>query len=547
MEGVIYLSIYLSIYLPTYLPIYLPIIYLPTYLPINHVNGTENILASLSTVPLVKQQSEYIRNHTHLEVGQYIGDMGVDSWSRPKWLQEFDEHHVLVMTRAIFKDLLIRGFVHLRKVNLIIFDECHHAVKNDDYVQIMKVFDSCREDETPRILGLTASLIPSKCKPGDLEKKILRLEETLRCRSQTAKDMDEVARYATNPEEKVLHYTSSGDDRELREILEGPLNFLNSFKKEQKSSTRYYECVKSYLDDSLHILENLGVWCAHGFAQDALKEIEGVVAEAEHVEGRWERSLLCLGRTHLKIFVEKADKRLKSNDRVKVTLTPKVQSLLRHLGDSGISTGEVMIEPRPTVDRTHARRKSVAHLLGIVFVQRRTTAEFLAKLLKHKSREDSDLRYIKCEYIVGPMSVKKQNEILEKFRKEKINLLVSTSVVEEGVDVPKCNLVVRFDFPPTLQSYIQSKGRARAKESTFLILIERENEARVCSQLRDYRLLEEELKCLCHNREIPGEEAILKRMEEIVPPYTPFGIMAGTRATLSSSLPLVHRFVQSIV
>ena len=124
--------------------------------------------------------------------------MGVDSWPRPRWLQEFNDHHVLVMTRAIFKDLLIRGFVHLRKINLLIFDECHHAVKNDDYVQTMRVFDSCQEDETPRILGLTASLIPSKCKPGDLERKILGLEETLRCRSQTAKDMEEVAKYATN-------------------------------------------------------------------------------------------------------------------------------------------------------------------------------------------------------------------------------------------------------------------------------------------------------------------------------------------------------------
>ena len=496
-------------------------------------------------MPLVRQQSEYIRKHTHLEVGQYIGDMGVDSWPRPRWLQEFNDHHVLVMTRAIFKDLLIRGFVHLKKINLLIFDECHHAVKNDDYVQIMRVFDSCQEDETPRILGLTASLIPSKCKPGDLERKILALEETLRCRSQTAKDMEEVAKYATNPEEKILHYTSSGDDRELRQILEGPLDFLNSFKKEQK--TLCYEFVKPYLDDSLHILENLGIWCAHDFAREALSNLERAVEEAEYVESRWERSLLCLGRTHLKIFVEKADKKLKSDARVKVTLTPKVQSLLRHLGDSGISTGEVMIEPRTTADRTHARRKSVTHLLGIVFVERRTTAEFLAKLLKHKSREDPDLRHIKCEYIVGPMSVKKQNEILEKFRKEKINLLVSTSVVEEGVDVPKCNLVVRFDFPKTLQSYIQSKGRARAKESTFLILIERENQAQVSSQLRDYRLLEEELKRLCHNREVPGEEAILERMEEIVPPYTPFGIEAGTRATLSSSLPLIHRLVQSIL
>lgn len=511
------------------------------------------------TVPLVHQQSQYIKNHTHLEVGEYTGDMNVDSWLRDRWLREFDDHHVLVMTRAIFLALLIRGFVHLRKINLLVFDECHHAVKNDDYVQIMKVFDSCKNDiEVPRVLGLTASLIPSKCKPGDLETKIRALEETLRCRSQTAKDMDEVAKYATNPVEKTLHYSSSRGDPELRRILEGPLDFLNSFKKEQK--TKVYDYVKLHLDDGLHILENLGIWCAHDFAKQALRDIERVVDEVKDVESRWENSLLYLGRTHLKIFMEKSNEKLEAVGRAEVPLTPKVQALLRHLGDSGISNGEVKVGSTEPLERTRARKKSVTHLLGIIFVERRTTAALLTKLLKQKSRDDPDLKHIKCEYIVGHnmgkgvtyvrreahMSVKKQNEILEKFRKEKLNLLVATSVVEEGVDVPKCNLVVRFDFPQNLRSYIQSKGRARAKESTYLILIEKEKEAEVRSQLWDYQELEKELKRLCHNRDVPGEEDILKRMEEIVSPYMPFGREAGTRATLSSSLPLIHRLVNTV-
>ena len=39
-------------------------------------------------------------------------------------------------------------------------------------------------------------------------------------------------------------------------------------------------------------------------------------------------------------------------------------------------------------------------------------------------------------------------ETLRKFRKGAVNVIVSTSVVEEGIDVPSCNLVVKFDFPP---------------------------------------------------------------------------------------------------
>ena len=41
------------------------------------------------------------------------------------------------------------------------------------------------------------------------------------------------------------------------------------------------------------------------------------------------------------------------------------------------------------------------------------------------------------------------------------NTLVSTNVVEEGLDVRSCNLVIKFDFPDNFRSYVQSKGRTQ--------------------------------------------------------------------------------------
>ena len=55
------------------------------------------------------------------------------------------------------------------------------------------------------------------------------------------------------------------------------------------------------------------------------------------------------------------------------------------------------------------------------------------------------------------MMHRKQEEVLRKFRNKEFNLLVSTSVLEEGVDVPRCNLVIRFDLPTGYRSYVQSK------------------------------------------------------------------------------------------
>ena len=85
----------------------------------------------------------------------------------------------------------------------------------------------------------------------------------------------------------------------------------------------------------------------------------------------------------------------------------------------------------------------------------------------------------------------RMKETLRKFRTGAVNVLVSTSVVEEGIDVPSCNLVVKFDFPQTFRSYIQSKGRARKKESQYILLVEEgdsEKEARYKEWLGVYEM-----------------------------------------------------------
>ncbi|EFJ29552.1 hypothetical protein SELMODRAFT_91347, partial [Selaginella moellendorffii] len=56
-----------------------------------------------------------------------------------------------------------------------------------------------------------------------------------------------------------------------------------------------------------------------------------------------------------------------------------------------------------------------------------------------------------------------------------LNVLICTSVAEEGLDVQSCNCVVRFDICRTLRSFIQSRGRARKRDATYMFLLERGN------------------------------------------------------------------------
>lgn len=54
-----------------------------------------------------------------------------------------------------------------------------------------------------------------------------------------------------------------------------------------------------------------------------------------------------------------------------------------------------------------------------------------------------------------------------------LNLLVATKVGEEGLDIQTCCLVIRFDLPESVSSFIQSRGRARMPKSEYIFLVDR--------------------------------------------------------------------------
>ena len=55
------------------------------------------------------------------------------------------------------------------------------------------------------------------------------------------------------------------------------------------------------------------------------------------------------------------------------------------------------------------------------------------------------------------MSTEDQLNVLEGFKSNKFNILVATNVVEEGMDVRACNIVVKADELTNYRSFIQSQ------------------------------------------------------------------------------------------
>ena len=66
------------------------------------------------------------------------------------------------------------------------------------------------------------------------------------------------------------------------------------------------------------------------------------------------------------------------------------------------------------------------------------------------------------------MTVLKQQDVKEQFEDGVLNLLVSTSALEEGLNIPTCNLVVRYNYIIYVTNEIahfQAQGWAQAERS----------------------------------------------------------------------------------
>ena len=153
----------------------------------------------------------------------------------------------------------------------------------------------------------------------------------------------------------------------------------------------------------------------------------------------------------------------------------------------------VALPPQTTPDLTRGTSEKIHTLIrflescpttttGILFAKERATTYMLFRLL---SQHAGISKLFRMGVVVGQSnSPKKRKDVadawdpedhsqsLDRFRRGEVNLLIATSVLEEGIDVPQCNLVVCFDKPERLTSYVQRRGRARMHGSRYVILLD---------------------------------------------------------------------------
>ncbi|NWU55536.1 DHX58 helicase, partial [Dromas ardeola] len=158
---------------------------------------------------------------------------------------------------------------------------------------------------------------------------------------------------------------------------------------------------------------------------------------------------------------------------------------------------------------------------GIVFTKTRQSAHSLLSWLQDTAALRGLCgRHVKAAVLTGAgysnqtrhMTQNEQQDVIKLFREGALNLLFSTSVAEEGLDIPQCNIVVRYGLMTNEIAMMQARGRARAENSVYSVLA-KANSREVSRELLNEDLVELMERAIRAVQAMPEQEYRLKIRE----------------------------------
>ncbi|MCL7029021.1 hypothetical protein MKW94_016083 [Papaver nudicaule] len=478
------------------------------------------------TIPLVLQQATVIEESTDFKVASYFGG-SKRLRNHDEWEKEIEEYEVLVMTPRILEQNLHHCFIRMQSIALLIFDECHHAQvqSSHPYAQIMKEFYSTDQPKRPRIFGMTASPIVGKGGSNEesLPKGINSLEKLLDAKVYSVEDKTELENFVASPKVKFYYYghvekeistCNSLCGKNLNDVKNKYMSMVRTKTDDVSSLKSNKKLIQRLHENLMFCLIHLGL---HGAEQAVNILISGDYSErSELIETEDSCSSGdCLADQYLRQaaivlgYYSKTGESVDGNDSSKSGDGYDISGTVSCNGITGSVDGNdtwgVLEEPffsskLLVLIELLSNYRRQTDMKCIIFVDRIITARSLSCILGNLKC----LEFWKCHFLVGlhsglkNMSRKIMDSVVEKFRSGELNLLVATKVAEEGLDIQTCCLVIRFDLPQTVASFIQSRGRARMAQSEYAFLVDRGNQVElnlIKSFVSDENRMNKEISC----------------------------------------------------
>lgn len=426
-------------------------------------NKDKKILFLAPTKPLASQHFRFLLRF--LEVDEAKITLFTGEVSPKKRKQLWEDSTIVVSTPQVIENDLVNRRIDLKEVGFIVFDEVHRAVGNYAYVFIGEVYNN--QVKNPLVLGITAS-------PGNDVEKILEVCKNIGIKHieiRTKKDLD-VKPYI---QELKIHWKEVElpqdfnrvvvllqkalskrlyDLKDLKIIESASLSLLN-----RRRLLELQSIIQSKIRSELNPPKEL--FRAASIQNAALKLYHGI----ELLQTQGINALL----NYFSRMGREAKSKQGSKASREVISDPLVVEALAYAHDISVQHPKIPAVKEIVNHQLQLNAKSKI----IVFTNYRATASYVLRELE-EIKNAKPVRFVgqaKTQDDKG-LSQKDQIGVIDDFRSGTYNILVATSVAEEGLDIPATDLVVFYEPVPSEIRSIQRRGRTgRQMTGKVVVLI----------------------------------------------------------------------------
>ena len=421
----------------------------------HHNNYHKKILFLAPTKPLVEQHERSFRELI-ANTDSFIFQTLTGTVAPKKRIELYNNADIVFSTPQLIENDIINGRIDKEDFSLVIIDEAHKATGGYAYCFIAEEFS-----KNAQILALTAS-------PGTSEEEIKTVMENLYL------DNVEVKRYE---DEDVKPYVQKTNINHVEVEL----------TKEQKQIKEKFDRV---ISKKTKELQNLGIITKRTLNKREILELQSElrkeIGSSSANDKTWKG--ISLAASLMKIMY---GQELFDSQDFGAAYT-YFHNFFRQGGDKSKAAEELTrdidfrdgfesLKKLEQKNIQHPKLDKLKQLLNeefsknpqnkiIIFNQYRETAQNISKQIESET--------LKPVVFVGQnkkgnegMSQKQQKKILEEFRSGIHNILISTSVGEEGLDIPKVDTVIFYEPVPSAIRTIQRIGRTgRFNEGNAYVL-----------------------------------------------------------------------------
>lgn len=436
------------------------------------------------TKPLVAQQVDACFNICGIP--RSVTTMLTGEISPPLRAEEWASKRVFFTTPQTVENDLKRGVADPKRIVLLVVDEAHRATGNYSYVKVIEFLR--RFNKSYRILALTAT-------PGSSVEAVQEVIDGLeisKVEIRTENSID-IKPYTHDRQIEKIVLEPSDELKEVLSLLCKTLQPIVDKLAGQASSAGYFNRDPASIT-AYGMVQSQQKWLQSPAGRSANQAVKGMVRALFTFLAGFGHSIKLLTFHGLGIFfqnmkdyrAEGEAKRSKIGKYQKLVLeSPHFKKMMDKL-QLWTSKEDFIGHPKVSylcdtvlnhfLDAGEGMSSSQAKKTGtriIVFCEYRNSAEEIVRVLnKHKPM-------IRASVFVGQaaakhsegMNQKTQIETIEKFKDGTFNVIVATSIGEEGLDIGQVDLIVCYDNSSSPIRMLQRMGRTGRKRAGKVVLL----------------------------------------------------------------------------